>query len=232
MATALEYALGYSDLAVVGALELLWPVGGQDSDGRLVVLLAVLWGDPMYASPERKSKGAWATISILVPAGPSTTVELSTVHARLRASGARESVSGGYERSPRLQGAKWSVTPERVRQGRSVELLVWAVPLLSSGIMRQARRWALLIQRPGDLPPSNGILMGLQSGLPTKRLCVPRKGRRAVAREPHRVGGGSVAWKFLSCPGFTGRCLVGSCCLCDGFICLCSVCSLRVRILD
>ena len=45
-----------SDPAVVGALELPWPVGGQASVGRLVVLLAVLWGDPMYASPERKSR--------------------------------------------------------------------------------------------------------------------------------------------------------------------------------
>ena len=35
LATALEYALGYSDPAVVGALELPWPVGAQAADGGL-----------------------------------------------------------------------------------------------------------------------------------------------------------------------------------------------------
>ena len=70
MATALEYALGYSDPAVVGALVLPWPVGGQNSDERLAVLLAALWGDPMYASPERKSTKATMEVSAPVPAGP------------------------------------------------------------------------------------------------------------------------------------------------------------------
>ena len=70
LATALEYALGYSDPAVVGALVLPWPVGGQASDERLAVVLAALWGDPMYASPERKSTKATMEISVPVPAGP------------------------------------------------------------------------------------------------------------------------------------------------------------------
>ena len=42
LATALEYALGYSDPAVVCALDLPWPVGVQAADGGLVVLLADL----------------------------------------------------------------------------------------------------------------------------------------------------------------------------------------------
>ena len=70
LATALEYALGYSDPAVVGALVLPWLVGGQASDERLAVLLAALWGDPMYASPERKSTKATMEISVRVLAGP------------------------------------------------------------------------------------------------------------------------------------------------------------------
>ena len=69
LATALEYALGYSDPAVVGALLLPWPVGGQASDERLAVLLAALWGNPMYASPERKSTKATMEISVPVPWG-------------------------------------------------------------------------------------------------------------------------------------------------------------------
>ena len=58
LATALEYALGHSDPAVVGALELPWPVGIQAADGGLVVLLADLWGDAMYAKSERSTTSA------------------------------------------------------------------------------------------------------------------------------------------------------------------------------
>ena len=70
LATSLEYALGYSDPAVVGALVLPWPVGGQAPGERLAVLLADLWGDPMYASPERKSAKESLEIAAPVPAGP------------------------------------------------------------------------------------------------------------------------------------------------------------------
>ena len=70
LATALEYGLGYSDPAVVGALVLPWPVGGQTPGERLAVLLADLWGDPMYANPERKSPKASLEIAAPVPAGP------------------------------------------------------------------------------------------------------------------------------------------------------------------
>ena len=70
LATALEYALGYSDLAVVGDLVLPWPVGGQTPGERLAVLLADLWGDPMYANPERKSPKASLEIAAPLLAGP------------------------------------------------------------------------------------------------------------------------------------------------------------------
>ena len=70
LATALEYALGYSDPAVVGALVFPWPVGGQTPGERLAVLLADLWGDPMYASPARKSPKASLEIAAPVPAAP------------------------------------------------------------------------------------------------------------------------------------------------------------------
>ena len=69
LATSLEYALGYSDPAVVGALVLPWPVGSQTPGERLAVLLADLWGDPMYANPERKSPKASLEIAAPVPAG-------------------------------------------------------------------------------------------------------------------------------------------------------------------
>ena len=70
MATALEYALGYSDPAVVGALELPWPVGVQVADGGLVVLLAGLWGDAMYAKSKRSSKSARSEVPVPVPEAP------------------------------------------------------------------------------------------------------------------------------------------------------------------
>ena len=53
------------------------------------------------------------------------------------------------------------------------------------------------MQKPDDLPPRGGILIGLQSGLPPKWLSVPRRSVaiRAEERRPAGVGGG-VAWKF------------------------------------
>ena len=57
-ATALQYALGKSDAAQVGALELVWPIGVQDADGGLFVLLVDSWGDSMYAKSERSAKSA------------------------------------------------------------------------------------------------------------------------------------------------------------------------------
>ena len=79
LATALEYALGYSDLAVVGALGPPWPVGVQASDGGLVVLLADLWGDAMYAKSERSTNSAGSEVPVPVPAGP--TVSLGDMDA-------------------------------------------------------------------------------------------------------------------------------------------------------
>ena len=58
LATALEYGVGCSDRAVVGELELPWPVGVQAADGGLVVLLVDLWGDAMYAKFGRSAKSA------------------------------------------------------------------------------------------------------------------------------------------------------------------------------
>ena len=84
-----------------------------------------------------------------------------------------------------------------VNRGPSGESLVWAVPYLSSGIMRRARRWAWVMQKPDGLPPRGGILMGLQSGLPAKWLCVPHRrirAKAAVQRQANAGGGG--AWKF------------------------------------
>ena len=73
-------------------------------------------------------------------------------------------------------------------RGPSGESLVWVVPYLSSGIMRRARRWAWVVQKPDDLPPRGGILMGLQSGLPAKWLCVPRRSVRVRAAEQRPAG--------------------------------------------
>ena len=80
-----------------------------------------------------------------------------------------------------------------VNRGPSGESLVWAVPYLFSGIMRRARRWAWVTHKPDDLPPRGGILMGLQSGLPAKWLCVPHRSvraRAAVQRQARAGGGG------------------------------------------
>ena len=57
--------------------------------------------------------------------------------------------------------------------------MVWAVPYLFDGIMRRARRWAWVLRGPADLPPSDGILMGFQAGLPAKRLRIPKVSGRA-----------------------------------------------------
>ena len=54
--------MGYSDPAVVGALELPWRVGVQAAQVGLVVLLANLWGDAMYAKFERSSKSAGSEV--------------------------------------------------------------------------------------------------------------------------------------------------------------------------
>ena len=72
--------------------------------------------------------------------------------------------------------------------------MVWAVPSLSDGIMRRARRWAWLLRGPDDLPPSDGIVMGLQASLPAKRLRITTvSGRaRAQGQGPRRVVAGSL----------------------------------------
>ena len=69
LATALEYTLGYSDPTVVGALEFPWPVG-DPAAGGLVVLLANPRGDTMYASSERKAKGAGSAVLVPMPEMP------------------------------------------------------------------------------------------------------------------------------------------------------------------
>ena len=53
------------------------------------------------------------------------------------------------------------------------------------------------MQKPDGLPPRGGILMGLQSGLPAKWLCVPHRRIRATAAVQRQASeGGGVAWKF------------------------------------
>ena len=70
----MEYALEYCDPTVVGALELPWPVGGQTADGGLVVLLADLWGDAMYAKSEKSTTGAASAVRVPVQAGPAVSL--------------------------------------------------------------------------------------------------------------------------------------------------------------
>ena len=247
LATALEYALGYSDPAVVGALVLPWPVGGQAPGERLAVLRADLWGDPMYANPDRKSAKASLEIAALVPAGPvvslpdmdvalhrgevddvgsdsdsssvpseSSASAVSTASAcgsparptppdgpgerppqftpgtgpQVVGSGKRRLRSKGAGKTPRIGAAEvdGAGTPRPKRR-----VIGLGGSYLSSGIMRRARRWAWVMQKPDDLPPRGGILMGLQSGLPAKWLCVPRRGvraRAAVQRQASARGGG------------------------------------------
>ena len=48
------------------------------------------------------------------------------------------------------------------------------------------------MQKPDGLPPRGGILMGLQSGLPAKWLCVPHRrimAKAAVQRQASAGGG-------------------------------------------
>ena len=59
---------------------------------------------------------------------------------------------------------------------------MWAVPYLSNGIMRRARRWAWGLRGPANLPPRDGILMGFQAGLPAKQLRIPKVSSKARAR--------------------------------------------------
>ena len=62
LATALEYAVGYFDLAVVGALELPWSIGIRAANGGLVALLADLWGNAMYAKTEGSTTSAASAV--------------------------------------------------------------------------------------------------------------------------------------------------------------------------
>ena len=81
LATALEYALGYSDPMVVGALELPWPVGDQTADGGRVVLLADLWGDAMCAKSEKSIASAVSAVPVPVQAGPAVSLARVAVAA-------------------------------------------------------------------------------------------------------------------------------------------------------
>ena len=49
------------------------------------------------------------------------------------------------------------------------------------------------MQKPDDLPPRGGILLGLKSDLPAKWLCVPHRGVRAstAVQRQASAGGGS-----------------------------------------
>ena len=82
----------------------------------------------------------------------------------LRSSGAAGGSCDRKEPARHREAAQQRSTAQ-INRGPSGESLVWAVPYLSSGIMRRARRWAWVVQKPDDLPPRGGILMGLQSGL-------------------------------------------------------------------
>ena len=61
-----EYAAGYSDPTVVGALKLQWPLGVQAADWGVFVLLADLWGDAMYAKSERSITAAALAVPVPV----------------------------------------------------------------------------------------------------------------------------------------------------------------------
>ena len=75
--------MGYSHPAVVGVLEVPWPVGSQATDGGLVVLLADLWGDAMYAKIQSSTTSAASAVPVPISAGP--TVSLANLNwARLK----------------------------------------------------------------------------------------------------------------------------------------------------
>ena len=56
-------------------MEVPWVVGAQAADGGLVVLLADLWGDAMYARSETSTKSA--LLAVRVPAREGPTVPLA-----------------------------------------------------------------------------------------------------------------------------------------------------------
>ena len=70
----MEYALGYRDPTAVWALERPWPVGVQAADWDLVVLLADVWGDAMYAKSESSTTSAVSGVPVPVRAGPTVSL--------------------------------------------------------------------------------------------------------------------------------------------------------------
>ena len=94
---------------------------------------------------------------------------------------------GVPERLSRHRESVRQVELTPVRRGSRGGSLVWAVSYLSDGIMRRAWRWAWVLRGPADLPPSDGILMGFQAGLPAKRLRIRKVSCKARAHEPGPV---------------------------------------------
>ena len=144
------------------------------------------------------------------PATPAATTTSESVSAEFTLGSQRPTGVGGKQARRVLSRPRESVRqlePTPTRPESRVGSLVWAVPYLSDGIMRRARRWAWVLQGPADLPPSDGDTMGFQAGLPAKRLHIPKVSGRARAQGRVPVRGvegslGSARYHFLCPEGF------------------------------
>ena len=68
------------------------------------------------------------------------------------------------------------------RRGSRGGSLVLAPPYLCDGIMQRARWLTWCLRGPADVPQLDGILVGVQAGLPVQRLRIPKVSSRGTAQ--------------------------------------------------
>ena len=194
LATALGYALGYSDPAVVGVRELPWPVGVQAADGGLVALLADLWVGAMYAKSEKPSKSAGSEVLVPVPEGPIVSLadmDVAEAHKELDGAGSgsdstavssASSVSGESPTSAKNEYAApaTATAPEPV----SAKFTPGSQPPAGVGGKR-ARRGRAPVQAPGV-----GTAGGADPGVPRGKRRLVDLGRYLLVRWHHAAGAG------------------------------------------
>ena len=96
----------------------------------------------------------------------------------------------------------WRPLASTVYHGES---LVWALPHLSSGVGRQARRWVWLVLGGGANPPSGSVVLGTVQARVQRPLQVPLGSRRQnpvqITGARQGLGGNHLAEVVRSKPG-------------------------------
>ena len=189
LATALDYALGYFDPSVVGAPELPWPVDVQAADAGLVVLLADLWGEAMYAKSERSTKSAASDVLVPVRAGPTVSLadmDVAEAQKEMGDTGSNSdsttvsSASSGSEESPAFARSA-PAAPAATTTSASVqaEFTVGSQPPTGVGGKR-ARRAGTTVHAPRV-----GTTGGADTNTPRVKRRVVGVGRSLLIRRHH-----------------------------------------------